>query len=82
MQFKLRSFIDDLTDRTVNKNVYVKKGAVYVKDGGSKFKFEFGDWYVYTDKWVNLQGGVPAYTYEADENLDDGIFEKIEGREV
>ena len=74
--YKLKQIINEkLEDRKINDNLFIMNGVVYLTIDNTTYKHEFENWYQYTDKWVNLQGGVPRY--EVEENLDNKIFEEI-----
>lgn len=79
MLYRPRNFIGNLEDRKINEKIYVKDRAIFLQTDGAKFKYEFGNWYIFTDRWINLQGGVPDYTI--DQPLDEGIFEALGDRE-
>lgn len=69
----LKRFIENLDDRVINDDIYIKDKVVYVNNGEYKYKYQFDDWYIKAgDNWVNLQGGIPAYESE----IEDDIFEK------
>lgn len=68
--YQLRRDIENLADRTVNENIFVKDRTVYIEN---KFKYHDDNWYENADgNWINLQGGIPDYRVET--NLDPDIF--------
>ena len=72
--YKLKQIINEkLEDRKINDNLFIMNGVVYLTIDNIKYKHEFENWYQYTDRWVNLQGGVPRY--EVEENLDSRLFD-------
>lgn len=74
--YKIKNYIESVgQDRVINSNIKVESGIVYLTIDNIQYKYEFGNWYQYTNRWVNLQGGVPNYI--AEENLDDKLFEEI-----
>lgn len=63
-------------DRVIDSNLYVKNGIVYLTLDNTQFKHENHNWYqLCGEKWVNLQGGVPSYESEVEENPDENILE-------
>ena len=72
MKYTLRNYIENLEDRVVNKDIYIKDKVLYLTTENNKYKYEHNWWFIFTDKWVDLQGGIPVY--EIDENIDDNIF--------
>ena len=75
--YKIKNYIESVgQDRVINSDIKVESGVIYLTVDNIQYKYEFGNWYQYTNRWVNLQGGVPMYITE--ENIDDKLFEKIE----
>lgn len=75
--YKIKQFIENVGyDRVVNSNLSVKNGIVFLMHKNISFKYEQGNWYQWTNRWVNLQGGVPDY--ETEELLDGSLFEKVQ----
>lgn len=74
--YRLKNYIESVgQDRVINSDIKVESGVIYLAIDNIQYKYEFGNWYQYTNRWVNLQGGVPNYI--AEENLDDKLFEEI-----
>lgn len=74
--YKIKNYIESVgQDRIVNSDIKVENGVVYLTIDNIKYKYEFDNWYQYTNRWVNLQGGVPLYYSE--ENLDELLFEEV-----
>ena len=72
--YKIKNYIESVgQDRVINSDIKVESGVVYLTIYNIQYKYEFGNWYQYTDRWVNLQGGVPRY--EVEENLDSRLFD-------
>ena len=70
---RLKRYIENLTDRKVNDDIYIKDKVVYVNNGEHEYKYQFDEWYIKAgDNWVNLQGGIPVY----ESDIEDDIFEK------
>ena len=76
MKYTLRNYIENLEDRVVNKDIYIKDKVLYLTTENNKYKYEHNCWFIFTDKWVNMQGGVPVY--EVEENPDENIFITLE----
>ena len=70
---RLKQIIDNVgKDRQITPELKVEKGVVYL---GDKYKYENGNWHIWCDiHWVNLQGGVPDY----ETDVEDEILENIE----
>lgn len=74
--YKIKNYIESVgQNRVINSDIKVESGVIYLAIDNIQYKYEFGNWYQYTNRWVNLQGGVPNYI--AEENLDDKLFEEI-----
>lgn len=74
---RLKRYIENLQDRKVNDDIYIKDKVVYVNNGEYEYKHQFNDWYIKAgENWINLQGGIPVYKLET--NPDADIFEPIE----
>lgn len=74
--YKIKNYIESVgQDRVINSDIKVESGVVYLTIDNIQYKYEFGNWYQYTNRWVNLQGGVPLYYSE--ENLDELLFEEV-----
>ena len=74
--YKIKNYIESVgQNRVINSDIKVESGVIYLAIDNIQYKYEFGNWYQYTNRWVNLQGGVPNYM--AEENLDDKLFEEI-----
>lgn len=70
--FNLKRIVENLSERVVNEDIYVKNSKVYIKD---LYLYSEGNWYIKVDNnWINLQGGIPGY--EVETNLDPDIFEE------
>lgn len=67
--YTLKQVIENAgADRVIDSNLYVNNGIVYLTLDNIKFKHENHNWYqLCGEKWVNLQGGVPAYESEVEE---------------
>lgn len=76
MKYIPREIVENLEDRVINENIYVKDKTVYLNTEDNKYKFENNCWFIFTNTWVNLQGGIPNYS--AEEELDKDIFIAIE----
>lgn len=76
--YKLKQIIDNAgADRVINNDLSVSNGVVYLTIDGIKFKHENHNWYqLCGQKWVNLQGGVPDYETELEDNLLFDYFEQ------
>lgn len=74
MSFRLKAEITNLKDRQISNEIKVEKGVLYVKKDGYSYKYDHG-WFIYTNVWVNLQGGIPSL--EFDNNVDEDILEEI-----
>lgn len=74
--YRLKNYIENIgEDRIINDDIKVYNNSVYLDVDNIKYKYEFGNWYQYTNRWVNLQGGVPNYIVE--EDLDSELFEEV-----
>lgn len=74
--YKIKNYIESVgQDRVINSDIKVESDVIYLTIDNIKYKYEFGNWYQYTNRWVNLQGGVPLYYSE--ENLDNLLFEEV-----
>ena len=74
--YKIKNYIESVgQDRVINSDIKVESGVVYLTIDNIQYKYEFGNWYQYTNRWVNLQGGVPLYYSE--ENLDELLSEEV-----
>lgn len=74
--YKIKNYIESVgQDRVINSDIKVESGVVYLIIDNIQYKYEFGNWYQYTNRWVNLQGGVPLYYSK--ENLDELLFEEV-----
>lgn len=74
--YKIKNYIESVgQDRVINSDIKVENGVVYLTTDAIQYKYEFDNWYQYTNRWVNLQGGVPLYYSE--ENLDELLFEEV-----
>lgn len=74
--YKIKNYIESVgQDRVINSDIKVESGVVYLTIDNIQYKYEFGNWYQYTNRWVNLQGGVPLYYSK--ENLDELLFEEV-----
>lgn len=74
--YKIKNYIESVgQDRVINSDIKVENGVVYLTIDNIQYKYEFGNWYQYTNRWVNLQGGVPLYYSK--ENLDELLFEEV-----
>ena len=72
----IKQFIENLADRKVNEDIYIKDGIVYLNNGEYEYKYQNDCWFIKAgDNWVNMQGGIPAY--EVEENLDADIFVEV-----
>lgn len=75
--YKIKNYIESVgQNRVINSDIKVESGVIYLAIDNIQYKYEFGNWYQYTNRWVNLQGGVPNYTVE--ENLDSLLFEEVD----
>ena len=76
--YRLKSFIENIgQDREITKELKVENGIVYLETDENKYKYEYGNWYIWCDiHWVNLQGGIP--NYETKESSNSDFFEKID----
>ena len=74
--YRLKNYIENIgEDRIINDDIKVYNNSVYLDVANIKYKYEFGNWYQYTNRWVNLRGGVPNYI--VDEDLDSELFEEV-----
>ena len=74
--YKIKNYIESVgQDRVINSDIKIESGVVYLTIDNIQYKYEFGNWYQYTNRWVNLQGGVPLYYSK--ENLDELLFEEV-----
>ena len=73
--YKIKQFIENAgKDRQITPELKVENGVVYL-DTERKYKYEYGNWHIWCDfHWVNLQGGVPDY----ETDVEDEILENIE----
>lgn len=76
--YKLKQIIENAgADRVINNDLSVISGIVYLTANGIKYKHENHNWYqLCGEKWVNLQGGVPDYETEIEDNLLFDYFEQ------
>lgn len=75
--YKIKNYIESVgQNRVINSDIKVESGVIYLAIDNIQYKYEFGNWYQYTNRWVNLQGGVPNYI--AEENLDSLLFEEVD----
>lgn len=75
--FILRSVINDLSERLVNDEIYVKNRTVFVNTTTHNYKYSNGIWYIKVgDLWIDLQGGIP--TYSTDINSDTSILMEVD----
>ena len=74
---KLKQIIENVgADRQITPELKVENGVVYLETD-NKYKYENGNWHMWCDiHWVNLQGGVPDY----ETDVEDDILEEIENR--
>ena len=73
---RLKQIIENVgQNRQITPELKVEDGKVYLETKDNKFKYEYGNWYIWCDiHWINLQGGIPVYESE----VEDNIFEKEE----
>lgn len=71
---KLKQIIENVgQNRQITPELKVEDGKVYLETKEHKFKYEYGNWYIWCDThWVNLQGGIPDYKTD----VEDEILEK------
>lgn len=76
----LREHISNLqsrADKKINDNVFIKNGVLYINNGEHEYKYENECYYIKVgDKYINMQGGIPAYSLET--NPDEDIFVELE----
>lgn len=77
--YRLKQIIENAGENRTVGDVEVLNGVVFVDLNGIKFRHENHNWYQQCGEiWVNLQGGVPSYETEIEDNL---LFDKVEDLE-
>ena len=79
---KLKQIIENVgADRQITPELKVENGVVYL-DTETKFKYEQGNWWQWCDiHWVNLQGGVPDYETDVEDEILENVDEIVDNNE-
>lgn len=75
--YRLKQIIDNAGSNRKIGAVEVLYGVVFVHLDGIEYKHENHNWYQLCEgEWVNLQGGVPNFETELEDNLLFDYFEQ------